>query len=206
MNNEKNTTKQRRKPKQARALAKYNDILDASARVLENVGYRRATMSEIHLESGHPYATIYQYFGSKEDVYLGWLERFMETSIFELASRIRSAPKGNLDQTIDIAVRFSLEQILRNRKTLGKLINGMSLISSHLVELMEEKSAQWIADALGPAIGQLNNPRLQENMLTAARAGNGYWLMLVLNNKREIDLEKETQHYAALIKALLFIR
>lgn len=206
MHTEKTTTKQRRKPKQARALAKYNDILDASARVLEDVGYRRATMSEIHLESGHPYATIYQYFGSKEDVYLGWLERFMETSIFELASRIRRAPKGNLDQTIDIAVRYSLEQILSNRKTLGKLINGMALISSRLVELMEEKSAQWIADALGPAMDSLNNPRLQENMLTAARAGNGYWLMLVLNNKRDIDIEKEAQNYSALIKALLFIR
>lgn len=206
MHTEKNTTKQRRKPKQARALAKYNDILDASARVLQNVGYRRATMSEIHLESGHPYATIYQYFGSKEDVYLGWLERFMETSIFELASRIRNAAKGDPDQTIDIAVRYSLEQILSNRKTLGKLINGMSLISSRLVELMEEKSAQWIADALGPAMGSLNNPRVRENMLTAARAGNGYWLMLVLNNKREIDIERETQNYSALIKALLFIR
>ena len=82
----------------------------------------------------------------------------------------------------------------------------MSLISSRLVELMEEKSAQWIADALGPAMGALNNPRLQENMLTAARAGNGYWLMLVLNNKRDIDIERETQNYSALIKALLFIR
>ena len=82
----------------------------------------------------------------------------------------------------------------------------MSLISSRLVELMEEKSAQWIADALAPAMGALNNPRLQENMLTAARAGNGYWLMLVLNNKRDIDIERETQNYSALIKALLFIR
>ena len=112
---QKDPKKQRRKPQQARAVAKYNAILDASARVLQQQGYRRASMSEIHLESGHPYATIYQYFGSKEDVYLGWLERFMETSIFELASRIRSAPKGNLDQTIDIAVRYSLEQILSNR-------------------------------------------------------------------------------------------
>ena len=43
-------------------------------------------------------------------------------------------------------------------------------------------------------------------MLTAARAGNGYWLMLVLNSKREINIERETKNYSALIRALLFIR
>lgn len=203
---EKDQPKQRRKPKQARALDKYNAILDASARVLEDVGYRRATMSEIHLESGHPYATIYQYFGSKEDVYRAWLERFMEVSIFELARLIRDAPRDDLDQYIEIAVRYSLQQILSNRQTLGKLINGMSLISSHLVELMEDRSAQWIEQALGPAMRHYDNPRLLENVVTAARAGNGYWLMLVLNNKREIDIEQETKNYSALIKALLFIR
>ena len=203
---EKLKQKQRRKPQQARSIEKYNGILDASARVLEKTGYRRATMSEIHLESGYPYATIYQYFGSKEEVYLGWLERFMDESVFELAARIREARAKDLDQTIAIAVRYSLEQILGHRKILGRLINGMSLISSRLVELMEDNSAQWIADALGPAFAGDDNPRLQENMLTAARAGNGYWLMLVLNTKRHIDIERETQNYAALIKALLFIR
>lgn len=203
---EKDKRKQRRKPRQARAIAKYNGILDASARVLENVGYRRATMSEIHLESGYPYATIYQYFGSREDVYLAWLERFMETSIFELATLIRNAPKGDLDRFIEIAVRYSLEQILGHRKILGRLINGMSLISSRLVEIMEERSALWIAQALGPEMSRYNNPRLLDNMVTAARAGNGYWLMLVLNNKRDIDIAQETKNYAALIKALLFIR
>lgn len=202
----KDKEKQRRKPQQARAVEKYNAILDASARVLESVGYRRATMSEIHLESGHPYATIYQYFGSKEEVYLGWLERFMEVSIFELATLIRNAPQGDLDRYIEIAVRYSLEQIASNRKTLGRLINGMSLISSRLVELMEDKSAQWIEQALGPEMSKYDNPSLLENMVTAARAGNGYWLMLVLNSKREIDIERETKNYSALIKALLFIR
>ncbi|HVK98241.1 MAG TPA: TetR/AcrR family transcriptional regulator [Dongiaceae bacterium] len=203
---EKDKQKQRRKPKQARAVEKYNAILDASARVLQTVGYRNATMSEIHLESGHPYATIYQYFGSKEDVYLAWLERFMEISIFELARLIRNTPKHDLDQYIEVAVRYSLQQILSNRNTLGKLINGMSLISSRLVELMEDRSTQWIEQALGPTIRRSDNPRLLDNMATAARAGNGYWLMLVLNNKREIDIEQETKNFSALIKALLFIR
>jgi AcrR family transcriptional regulator len=201
--NKKTAQNQRRKPKQARAIAKYNDILDASARVLSAVGYGNATMSEIHLESGHPYATIYQYFGSKEDIYLAWLERFLDSAIFELATLIKNSPNADLDHHITISVRYSLEQIVLNQPILGQLLNGMSLISSYLVELVEEKSLHWIRQAFGPQIELPHNAQLLENMMTAARAGNGYWLMLMLNTKRKIDIQNESRTVAALIKALL---
>ena len=48
----------------------------------------------------------------------------MDESVFELAARIREARAKDLDQTIAIAVRYSLEQILGHRKILGRLING----------------------------------------------------------------------------------
>lgn len=201
---DKNVKKQRRKPKQARSVQKYNEIVDAGARVLQNLGYRRATMSEIHLESGHPYATIYQYFGSKEDIYLAWLERFMDDTIFELANRINQSPHADLDGRIDLSVRYSLEQIVLHRQTLGRLINGMALVTTHLVEQVEEKSLDWIRRAFGPQMDQPKNAALLERMLTATRAGNGYWLMLMLNTRRKIDIENESRNVAALIKALLF--
>lgn len=198
--------KQRRKPKQARSLQKYNEILDAAIRVLNNLGYRRTTMSEIHLESGHPYATIYQYFGSKEDIFLAWLERFTDGAIFELATLIRNSPNINLEQQMDLSVRYSLEQIARHQNTLGTLLNGMALVSSQLVGLIEQKNREWIERTYGPDMSQPHNQRLLENMLTAARAGSGYWLMLVLNTRRKIDIENEVRNVTALIKALLFIQ
>jgi len=201
---EKDKKIQRRRPKQARAVEKYHLILDASARVLASVGYRRATMSEIHLESGQPYATIYQYFSSKEDIYLAWLERFLDQSLFELASRIRNTPDVDLSARMDMSIRYALEQIVQHRPTLGRLINGMALVSSRLVETVEDKSRDWILKAFGPAMNQPENAVLLEKLLTATRVGNGYWLMLVLNTKREIDIEKESRNVAALIKALLW--
>lgn len=201
---EKDKQIQRRKPKQARAEQKFDAILDASARVLQSVGYRRATMSEIHLESGFPYATIYQYFGNKEEIYLAWLERFMRNSLFELSTRVRNAPDVELSTHIDMSVRFALEQIVLHRPTLGRLINGMSLVSSRLVEWVEEKTLEWIHSAFGPQIQQPQNAALLEKMLTASRVGNGYWLMLVLNAKRNIVIEEESRYVAACIKAVLF--
>lgn len=198
--------KQRRKPKQARAIQKYNEILDASARVLNQIGYGRTTMSEIHLESGHPYATIYQYFSNKEDIYLAWLERFMDNSIFELAGKVNRASELNQGERIELSVRYSLEQIVLHRQTLSLLVNGMGLVSSRLVEQVEEKSRGWIKRAFGPNIERPENAALMEKMLTATRAGNGYWLMLMLNTRRDIDIDQETENVAALINALLSVR
>ena len=44
-----------------------------------------------------------------------------------------------------------------------------------------------------------------EKLLTAARATNGYWLMLMLNTRREINVQQETRRVSLLIKALLSI-
>jgi len=193
----------RRQPRQARAIRKYNEILDAAIRVLEQMNYRQVTMSEIHLESGHPYATIYQYFGGKDDIYIAWLERFLDDVIFELANRIRHADNVDFDARIEMSVRYSLEQIAQQRQVLGKLLNDMALVSSRMVEQLESKSRDWIVRSFGPQMEHPRNRELLERMLTATRAGNGYWLMLMLNTQREIDVEVEARKVTSLIKALL---
>ena len=193
----------RRKPKQARAIRKYNDILNASARLLEQLEYADTTMSEIHLESGHPYATIYQYFGNKEDIYLAWIERFVDTVIFELSDRIRRTDRHDFESQLEISVRYSLEQITTQRQILGKLLNGMALVSSRMVEHLEEKTREWIVQSFGQQMELPRNNEPLEKLLTAARATNGYWIMLMLNTQREINIEQESRRVSSLIKALL---
>ena len=63
---------QRRIPKQARALAKYESILDACTRVLTEQGYRKTTVTELSLESDVPIATLYQYFQNKDAILVAW--------------------------------------------------------------------------------------------------------------------------------------
>ena len=80
----KNVKNHRRIPKQARALTKYHQVLDACSRVLAAQGYAKATMTEIALESDLPYATIYQYFENKQDVFIAWFERMSEGLFVQL--------------------------------------------------------------------------------------------------------------------------
>ena len=45
-----------------------------------------------------------------------------------------------------------------------------------------------------------------ENIHTAVRAGNGYWLQVALLKNDNFDIEKETQKFASLVKTLVFIK
>ncbi|MCG8312247.1 MAG: TetR/AcrR family transcriptional regulator [Pseudomonadales bacterium] len=205
----KSDIKQRRKPKQSRSIAKYNQILDASARVLQRFGYDKATVSEISLESGQPYATIYQYFGGKEDIYTAWLDRFSEQALQELTGLIENTANKKVSLHIETAARYSLEQIVANKATLECLLGGMPLVITELVQSMEQNTMNLIRRFYGDDLNDSlsgSSSAVIENIHTAVRAGNGYWLQVALLKNDNFDIEKETQKFASLVKTLVFIK
>ena len=195
--------KQRRKPKQLRAIGKYNDILDAAARVLSSHGYHATTMQEISLESGHPYATIYQYFNNKEAIFVAWLERFIDSSLFGLSRIMLEKPGAELDSYIDDSVHMALSETIKHQQTLHNLFDNMPMITSRLIALMEARALFWLREAFGLDVGASALSPMEQSLLTTVRAGNGYWLQLALNPQRKINLELESRNFAALVKALL---
>lgn len=195
--------KQRRTPKQARAVEKYQAILDASARVLQRYSFEQITMSEISLESDHPYATIYQYFSNKDDIYRVWLERLIDRSLCDLAELIQTSQHSDIHGYIEVAVRHALNQVMENQQTLQALLGGMPLTASTMAELMESKTLQWMEKSLGSGFMESLDNELRETILTAIRVGNGYWLQAALNTRRSIDIERESRQFAAILNAML---
>ena len=65
----------RRPPVQRRARATVDDILEAGSRLLEKRGARALTTNEIARVAGVGIGTLYQYFGSKEEIVLALQER-----------------------------------------------------------------------------------------------------------------------------------
>ncbi len=200
---EKPLIKQRRKPVQSRSIARFHAILDASSRVLEKHAFERVTMSEIVLESEQPYATIYQYFSSKEDIYYAWLERLIDRSLGGLTALTRQPQKKLVSEYIESPVRYALAQLIENRQTLLALFSGMPLTAPMMAELMESKTLLWMEEALGSEFMGNMPPNFKENLLTAIRVGNGYWLQEALNHKRDINIERESMQFAAIIRVLL---
>lgn len=195
--------KQRRKPKQQRAMQKYNEILDTAAQVLSTQTYQAATMQEISLESGHPYATIYQYFSNKEDIFIAWLERFIDNSLFGLSHIILDNPESEFDAYVEAAVYKALSETLKHQQTLRKLFDNMPMITSRLIELMEARALTWLRETFGFDVSAKELTPMEQSLLTTVRAGNGYWLQIVMNPRREINIENESRNFSALVKALM---
>lgn len=199
----KNVKKQRRIPRQARALKKYHEILDTGAQVLLSQGYQQATMQEISLESGHPYATIYQYFANKEAIYEAWLERFINNSLYGLSAVMFAQPTDDIDVYIEESVRHALTETARQQPVLTELFGNMPMTPTRLVELMEKRTLLWLSDAFGLQLTEHQGSALHRKILTAVRAGNGYWLQLTLTAEKGFDIEEETTQFATLIKAIM---
>lgn len=64
----------RKDPKQSRSRATVDTILEASVRVLVDVGYPRATTRRIADRAGVSIGSLYQFFSSKDEIYAAVLE------------------------------------------------------------------------------------------------------------------------------------
>ena len=86
------TTNPRRRPRQARAQATVEAIVKATARVLVDEGYDRASTNRIAHAAGVSIGSLYQYFPSKEALVAALVETH--------AQRMRAALDGALLQSV----------------------------------------------------------------------------------------------------------
>lgn len=82
--------KRRAREREARRAA----ILDATERVLENVGYRELRMEQVAEAAELSKGTLYLYFDGKDALCAGIAERRMATIIPQLRARGDAAPNG----------------------------------------------------------------------------------------------------------------
>ncbi|MEM1433434.1 MAG: TetR/AcrR family transcriptional regulator [Pseudomonadota bacterium] len=78
----------RRKPKQVRSGETYMVIVEAAAHVLLKHGYAKATTNRIAARAGVSIGSLYQYFDSKDAVFVAIMENYIE----QLANAVQRMP------------------------------------------------------------------------------------------------------------------
>ena len=68
----------RRKPKQERAVATVDAVIEAAARILIDDGYARLTTNRVAERAGVSVGTLYQYFRSKEAILEALVQRIAD--------------------------------------------------------------------------------------------------------------------------------
>jgi AcrR family transcriptional regulator len=97
-------------PRQARSRAKFNVILAASARVLEEYGYAKTTTGRIALEADVSIGTLYDYFSCKEAIFVAYLDNELNNALENVAKEVSQHSCGTteaLSKLIRIGVDFA---------------------------------------------------------------------------------------------------
>jgi AcrR family transcriptional regulator len=98
----------RKTPKQRRSRETVDAILDATARVLVEEGYERATTNHIAAVAGVSVGSLYQYFPSKEALVAALVERHAEHMLAMLGQMAADLMDVPLAQAVRLYVRAVL--------------------------------------------------------------------------------------------------
>jgi len=103
------TTTARKAPKQERAIATVEAILEATAQILVSDGYAHASTNRIAKRAGVSVGSLYQYFPNKDAVIAALVERFAKRQMESLSSRLTELGDMPIQEAILELVKALLE-------------------------------------------------------------------------------------------------
>jgi AcrR family transcriptional regulator len=128
---------QRRKPKQARAQATVDSILEAAVQVLQRDGAVGFNTSHVAERAGVSIGTLYQYFPDKDAILLAAAKREMEK------------PQTGAHRSLMDALIRALESLLGggrvNRSLRVPVTRGRNTGAKRLVSLVGDVVSDWVA-------------------------------------------------------------
>ena len=98
-------TNPRRRPRQARAQATVEAIIKATAQVLVEEGYDRASTNRIALAAGVSIGSLYQYFPSKEALVAALVEEHLQKMSGALSAVLSEDKPEGLPETTRVVVK-----------------------------------------------------------------------------------------------------
>lgn len=195
---------QKRIPKQARALLKYHRVLDACSRVLATHGYAKTTMTEIALESDLPYATIYQYFDNKQDVFAAWFDRMSER-LFEQLVRTKELNQNlSIEDYVELLIKSTLLIVSASKETLHQLFYAIPhLLTSKIISTIEEKAVRLTTLVFNDEIKTYGLSEVNYSVKILTKMINGYITQLILEADAVINVEKDSAELSLIVNLYL---
>jgi AcrR family transcriptional regulator len=109
MKKSKDSVSPRKQPNQDRAKETVETIFQATAHILEQEGFDKASTNKIAEKAGISIGSLYQYFPSKEAILAKMIDMFIEKEIRMLEKAIDSDTPKNLLETIETIVEAVID-------------------------------------------------------------------------------------------------
>ncbi|MCH8174626.1 MAG: TetR/AcrR family transcriptional regulator [Proteobacteria bacterium] len=118
----------RKRPRQARAAATFDAILEAAARILEKDGFDSVNTNAVAELAGVSVGSLYQYFPTKESI-LAELVRFYRNVLKE---KVESAVAWGMDKTLEETIDLLLDAAVSHQLERPELALALEQVESIL--------------------------------------------------------------------------
>ncbi|MGH3738908.1 MAG: TetR/AcrR family transcriptional regulator [Micromonosporaceae bacterium] len=164
-------------------------MLDATAALVEEVGYEGLTTTLIAERAEVAIGSVYQFFPDKRAVVQALTERNLDTYRSQVAARMANGPFDHWWEIVDIAID---EYIELHRSAPGfRVLHFGDVVDRHLLDASQDNNAV-IAGALAQLVitqaGVRPGPRLDLAVIIAVEAGDA---LIKLAFRRDPDGDEQ---------------
>ncbi len=117
------TESRRRAPRQERARSTVDAILEATARIVDDVGLGDATTTRIARVAGVSVGSLYQYFPGKEALFGALVDRAVDADLERLDGAVDEARAMSLEEGVRHLVRAAFELPLDRPKLFAWILH-----------------------------------------------------------------------------------
>jgi AcrR family transcriptional regulator len=195
----------RRRPVQERARRRREEILDATAQILERQGWDALNTNAVARQAQISIGTVYDYFPNREALLLALLERYEErlaAALDEALALASTEPLQAASAAVDVLARFWTSEPGYRVAWLG----------SHMTDLLERTGARWsdrftdrVAAALLALAPQRDPAELRRIARTAVHLVSGLLLAAVTSDDREALVAEARSALQAYLGARLLV-
>lgn len=175
--------------KQKEKRRKKEQILKAAIKLFTQKGFDQTTVEDIALTANVATGTYYNYFESKEDVILYFLDRETEASIDEIKRTAQSMPSlfDQLEETVSIL----LNHVFRNKEFARILMSKRVMLMGAKDNRVERKLLERIAALVDLAkeraaiSSHIDSQRTAEIISSLVTTNIIYWLNGAISSRKE---------------------
>ncbi|MBL8632667.1 MAG: TetR/AcrR family transcriptional regulator [Myxococcales bacterium] len=188
------------------ADARKNQILDAATQVFADRGFHAATIKDIAQQAGVADGTIYLYFKTKADLFVGILDRLNETERRAVDLSAAVPTEADFREFFATYMRKRLSLLEENLRTfqavIPELLQNRELRERYLTEILEPSfriAVPLIGKRLQPALKRKVSVELAVRTIPSMVLG-----MLILRMLGDPTVEKSWAELPDLLTTMLF--
>ena len=190
-------------PRQQRARATYESILDAAARILQTAGFEGLTTNHVADRAGVAIGSLYEYFPDKETIVAEVTRRTLREMLEEIAGGVKASLELGGEEGLRLGLRLLFDAVEKRRALVRALWQVPFLNQIEEVNALPRSLLALTARSLPRAKGSVfdRNPEASSYLLTVMVANAV--VQSAAARPRHLSREEVEETLAEMVRAVM---